>query len=70
MNKYYIAFCYRNKKCIGFGDLIIENKEELSLETKEDIENLKDYLRKKSIERNLDTIEDITIMDWRKLKNE
>ena len=70
MNKYYIAFCYKNKKCIGFEDLIIGNKEELSLETEKDIENLKDYLRKTIIERNHDTIEDIIILDWRKLKNE
>ncbi len=67
MNKYYIAFAYKSKIQIGFGDTIITSKNKLKMNTIEDIENIKSFILEKMKEKD-NTIKGITIMDFRGLE--
>lgn len=69
MNKYYIAYVYKNKFGIGFGDMVITNKNKLEINTIEDIESIKDYVSSK-LKEKYEEIEGITIMDFRELEVE
>lgn len=68
MNKYYIAYSYKTKETIGFGDVTFENKHELKMNTLEDIISIKEYLSKLLKEKEQTIVEGITIMDFRELE--
>lgn len=71
MNKYYIAYCAISKNNIScFGDTIIANKNKLKMNTKKEIENVKDFMIEKMKEKNNTDIKNITIMDFRALEED
>ena len=70
-NQYYIAYCAEEKnKIFNFGDTIITNKNKLKMNTKKDIEAVKEFIIKKAKEYNNIDIKNITIMDFRELEKE
>lgn len=71
INKYYIAYCFNTIEGLpGFGDMVISNNNKLKMDTIEDIDNVKSFVKTKAKEIKGDNIENLTIMDWRELKNE
>ncbi len=69
MNKYYIAYAHKNRNGMGFGDMVITNKNKLKMNTIEDIETIKDFVTSKLKEEyGKNEIEGITIMDFRELE--
>lgn len=66
---YYVAYCFNTKNNkSGFGYITISNSKKLSLNTIEDIQELETFIQDKNKAENVEDIQNIVIMDWRRIK--
>ena len=70
-NKYYIAYCFQEESTLfGYGNMVISNSDKLSIGDIEDIEILKEFIKKETLKEKNKNIYNIVIMDFRELKEE
>ena len=68
---YYLAYCFKAKNGdSGFADMILRYKSKLEIQTAEDIEVIKDYIKTKAQQYQDVDIKDVVLMDWRELRKE
>lgn len=72
MHIYYIGYCFKETitGAFGYGEMTISVRKELKLNTMEDIDAIKMFIEKKSIDAKGEIIKDIVIMNFIELEGQ
>lgn len=69
---YYIGYCFKEAVTgsFGYGEMTISVRKELKLNTMEDIDEIKMFIEKKSIDAKGEIIKNIVIMNFIELEDQ